>query len=178
MNKLLLITLLLGPVLSGCSPSASTTDLQSFVDNVLSKPRGRVEPIPSFKTYEFFSYSASSMRSPFVLPVVPEKEIALAANELVKPNTNRPKEFLENFALGDLNMVGTLQKPSGELWALIKDGSGGVTRVRNGYFMGQNHGQIISISSQRIDLVEIVPNGMGGWIERPRTIAINGLAGE
>jgi type IV pilus assembly protein PilP len=44
--------------------------------------------------------------------------------------------------------------------------------------MGQNHGRVTSISEYGINVVEIVPNGLGGWLERPRTLALEGLAGE
>ena len=37
--------------------------------------------------------------------------------------------------------------------------------------MGRNHGRVISISETQIDLIEIVPSGAGGWIERPQTIS-------
>jgi type IV pilus assembly protein PilP len=75
-------------------------------------------------------------------------------------------------------MVGTLARDDGVLWALIKDGDNSVVRVKEGNYMGQNHGRILSISEYRINLIEIVPNGLGGWIERPRTLALEGLGGE
>jgi type IV pilus assembly protein PilP len=75
-------------------------------------------------------------------------------------------------------MVGTLQKPQGDLFALVKDGYGGVVRVREGEYMGRNHGRIVSIQKDRINLIEIVPDGQGGWLERPRTLALNGAPGE
>jgi len=44
--------------------------------------------------------------------------------------------------------------------------------------MGRNHGRIVAIKNDRINLIEIVPDGHGGWLERPRTLALNGMAGE
>jgi type IV pilus assembly protein PilP len=40
--------------------------------------------------------------------------------------------------------------------------------------MGQNEGRIIEISESAIHLVEIVPDGIGGYIERDASIAIGG----
>jgi type IV pilus assembly protein PilP len=38
--------------------------------------------------------------------------------------------------------------------------------------MGQNFGRITAVYEDRIELVELIPNGVGGWIERPASIAI------
>lgn len=173
----LTIVSLLG--LQGCSGSSDVGDLKQFTRSVLSKPRGRIEPIPVFKPYEYFSYSAAGLRSPFDLPVVVDTSLAIAQpSSNVRPDFDRPKEHLEQFPLADLSMVGTLTGLDGILWALIKDGDSSVIRVKEGYFMGQNHGNIISIGSNRLNLIEIVPNGLGGWVERPKTIALEGLGGD
>jgi type IV pilus assembly protein PilP len=39
--------------------------------------------------------------------------------------------------------------------------------------MGKNHGKIVAIDVGHLDLIEIVPNGYGGWLERPRTISLD-----
>jgi len=165
-------------LLVACSGPADTSDLKGFVDDTLNKPRGRVEPIPVFKPYEFFSYSAAGLRSPFELPVIADTEINVQPGSNIRPDLERPKEHLEQYSLGTLSMVGTLARDDGVLWALIKDGDSSVVRVKEGNYMGQNHGRILSISEYRINLIEIVPNGIGGWIERPRTLALEGLGGE
>jgi type IV pilus assembly protein PilP len=91
----------------------------------------------------------------------------------VEPDLDRPREVLENFDLKSLTMVGTLQGVGGGLFALIRDGSGGIHRVRSGNYMGQNYGRIVGISETRIELIEIVPNGRGGWVERPRSLSLD-----
>ena len=80
--------------------------------------------------------------------------------------------------MAELAMVGTLMREEGALWALVRDGDGGVVKVKTGQFMGQNHGRIVAVTDYKINLIEIVPNGQGGWIERPRTLALEGLGGE
>jgi len=69
-------------------------------------------------------------------------------------------------------MVGTLQGASGSLFALIQDEVGGIHRVRAGNYMGQNYGRVIGVNETRIELIEIVPNGRGGWVERPRSLTL------
>jgi len=180
MKQLFLIPVVALAVLaSGCSNSANNGDLQQFVADVMAKPRGRIEPIPEFKPYESFSYSASALRSPFSLPVVVNEAKDVGTNGFdIRPDMDRAKEYLEQFNIDSLSMVGTLQKPSGDLWALVKDGNGGVVRTKEGEYMGRNHGRIVAIKNDRINLIEIVPDGHGGWLERPRTLALNGMAGE
>lgn len=162
--------------LSGCITSSDTSDLKQFVDSVLSQPRGRIEPIPVFKPHEFFNYSAAGVRSPFELPIVVDTEVVLQerGNDIA-PDPNRAKEHLEQFAFGQLSMVGTMRGVDQTLWGLVKDGSGSVVRVKVGNYMGQNHGKIMSLSDYQISLIEIVPDGLGGWIERPRIMALDGV---
>ena len=71
-------------------------------------------------------------------------------------------------------MVGTLQKDNAT-FALIEDSNGGVHRVVVGDYMGDQWGQIESIEDTRIDITEIVSDGAGGWLRRPRTLELRGL---
>jgi type IV pilus assembly protein PilP len=141
-----------------------------------SKPRGRIEALPEVKVYKSFTYSAANRRSPFLPPqdvVVNEIQIQKDQSN-VKPNFDRVPEVLESMALGELRMVGTLQRNAQDvLWALISDRSGSVHMAKVGQYMGKNHGQIKDIKIGRLDLIEIVPNGYGGWLERPRTISLD-----
>jgi type IV pilus assembly protein PilP len=166
-------------MLSACSGSADVADLKQFVDQALAKPRGRIEPIPVFKPYEYFSYSAARLRSPFELPQVVDKSLQAGLSDSnVTPDFDRPKEQLEYYPLGQLSMVGTIRDFDQTLWALVQDADGAVTRIKKGYYMGQNHGRVIGISNNRIDLIEIVPTGLGGWIERPKTVSLHTLDGD
>ena len=171
-TRALLIGVCLG--LSACGQGSSFEDLNGFVDEIRARPKGKIEPLPEFKTYQAFTYSAANRRSPFELP----QDIKAAAfvepeDNNVKPNPDRPRELLENYAITDLRMVGTLKRAeNATLWALVNDNVGGVHRVRAGQYMGKNHGRVIAIKEGQIDLVEIVPNGRGGWVELPRSLAL------
>lgn len=172
-----LLPLLVGVIMTGCSQGSSYNDLDEFMREARNAPRGSVEPLPQFQAYEAFRYSAADQRSPFE----PPQEVQLSMEEEkgpksdIKPDENRPKEPLERFEIGELKMVGTLKRSGegkGELYALIADGSGGVHRVRQGNYMGESHGRIRRITETRIELIEIISDGRGGWIERPRTITL------
>ena len=154
-------------LLSGCGRDFS--DLDAFMAETKARPSGTIEPIPVFKPYESFTYSAQSLRAPFDIPV-PQSDRFVTGKE-VKPDLGRAREFLERFNFESLSMVGTLEQ-KGTLWALIGDGEGGVHRVRVGNYLGKNHGKIVEISETEISVQEIVPSGTGGWIARPRTIKL------
>ena len=88
------------------------------------------------------------------------------------------KETFDLYSVGALSMVGTIKRESNHLWALISVPDSGIHKIKEGYYMGQNHGKVIRISQQRIDIIEIVPNGVGGWIERPRSLVLAGVEEE
>ncbi len=174
MTKLLFYALLssLSLLLSGCNSSKSHSDLTNYIAETKRRPSGQIEPLPIFKPHETFTYSAMRLRSPFEPPVVIQIQARSVGNQShVKPDLNRPKEVLESFNFNDLSMVGSIEK-AGVLWALI-DAEGEIHRVSHGGYMGKNHGQIIALSDVKIDVVEIVADGAGGWLERPRTIELN-----
>jgi type IV pilus assembly protein PilP len=39
--------------------------------------------------------------------------------------------------------------------------------------MGQNEGRITAITPTKITLTEVVPDGLGGYLERPAALALN-----
>ena len=54
----------------------------------------------------------------------------------------------------------------------MKGKDGLVHRVLPGNFVGQNDGRIVGIASTKISIIEIVPDGLGGYIERPAGLAL------
>lgn len=163
------VPLLCAVFLGACG--GDMADLDSYMKEVKARPRPPLEPIPTFKPYKSFSYSAQSLRSPFEIPLDSRQVANVLSGREVKPDLMRPREFLERFTFEALAMVGTLEQ-SGTLWALMSDGEGGVHRVRIGNFLGKNHGRIVATSETAVEVREIVSNGVGGWIERPRTIKL------
>ncbi|RMF17861.1 MAG: pilus assembly protein PilP [Gammaproteobacteria bacterium] len=161
-------------MLSGCGGSGDFSDLEAFVAEVKARPKGRIEPLPEFKVYQAFTYSAANLRSPFQPPQdVKLAEVEAKPKSNIKPDFDRPKEPLEAFALSSLNMVGTIRKAGDPtLYALIADDQGGIHRVRVGNYIGKNFGRITALDETHIEIVEIVSDGQGGWFERPRSLSI------
>lgn len=156
--------------ISACSQDVS--DLQSFIAQTKSANVGSVAPIPQFQPYESFSYSATELRDPFVA-TIDINEDETTKTSLLNPDSTRPKQPLEDFPLDTLRMVGTLEQDH-QTWGLIKDPQNIVHRVQIGNYMGQSEGRVTEISESSISLVEIVPDGIGGYIERDASIAIGG----
>lgn len=155
----------------GCGSGASDSDLRDYVQAIKARPAGPIEPIPSFRPYEAFNYSAMLMRSPFDRPVVELQALLRSSGKTIQPDLNREREHLENYSVSALSMVGTIKK-DGVLWALIADDQGGVHRIREGNYVGRNHGQVISINQAQVEFIEIISDGLKGWVERPRSLRI------
>ena len=155
--------------LVGCGQS-SQQDLVNFMEETKRRPKGQIEPLPTFSPYQPFTYSAMTLRSPFEKPI-PVDESAAKGGRAVAPDLAREKEFLEGFNITSLKMVGTISK-GGQLWALIDDGAKSVVPATVGNYLGMNHGKIISTTSSQIEVMEIVGDGSNGWVERPRIIKL------
>ena len=168
-RSLIAIELLCVLTLVGCGQS-SQQDLINFMEETKRRPKGQIEPLPTFSPYQPFTYSAMTLRSPFEKPI-PIDESAAKGGRAVAPDLNREKEFLEGFNITSLRMVGTISK-GGKLWALIDDGANSVVPATVGNYLGMNHGKIISTSSTQIEVMEIVGDGSNGWVERPRIIKL------
>ncbi len=170
-STVMLATLVL---LSGCIGS-DNQDLRVWVEEVKSRPATPIEALPEIRPYEAFIYSAGHLRSPFET-ARPEAIGELGSLEQcatqVRPDPNRVREELEDFALQSLKMVGSMMQ-GGESWALIRQDSGSIHRVQVGNHLGLNHGKITSISEQNLQLMEIVPNGQGCWEARPMQLEVD-----
>lgn len=150
-------------------------DLQQFVQQTISQPPGRIEPIPEFQPYQNFEYTSHDLRDPFKLvdfrrPEENPETINNIANG-PKPNIDRVREPLEDFPLDTLRLKGSVTQ-DGVKWGLIFAPDNTVHRVLEGQYIGQNHGRIISVTDQSIELTEIVPDGLGNYIERSSAVAL------
>jgi len=147
--------------LTACSSADS--ELARFLEDIKRQSGGPVEPLPEIKPYEAFVYDDFSLRSPF-LPSSPGSGAG-------QPQRNR--EFLEQYSLDTLKMVGTLHLATGQTYGLVETKDGLVHRVSAGDHMGQAQGKITDITPSKIDLVERVPDERGGWMERPAALGLN-----
>ena len=162
--------------LTACS-GGGYQDLDAFMAEKKAVRSAPIKPIPVFQSYKAFVYSATAMRSPFEQPIDVTEITLLRMATNVKPDLNRSKEYLEQFSLDSFSMVGSLEQ-SGVFWALLEGESGGVHRTKLDHYVGRNHGRIVEATESYISIIEIVPNGVDGWIERPRTIKLKTIEEE
>ncbi len=166
-NYGLVLALALG--LAACG--GDMDDLDQYINEIKARPGGRIEPLPEITPYEVFTYvaDAEGLRSPFV-PDTPQATGSAVGG--TRPDPDRSREYLESFPLDTLRMVGTLY--IGEtMYALVRTSDGLIHRVVPGNYLGQNDGRILDITESEITLVEIISDGIGGYIERDAAISLS-----
>lgn len=158
--------------LAGCA-SGDMSDLEQYVQQVLARKGKRPPPIPPLEPYVVYNYKSSEGRDPFepfFKEEPPPPTMAAAASGL-QPDMNRNREELEQYTLDSLRMMGTLEQAS-QLWGIVRSPDGTIHRVQVGNYMGRNHGKIVNISEEGIELQEIVPDNQGAWSERQAALAL------
>ncbi len=157
---LLLVTL----SLAACGGSRG--DLEKWVAEVKARPAPALEPLPTMQQFETFEYTAQNMRDPF------DQTFTGEGAGGPRPDPGRRKQTLEMFSLDSLKMVGTLGSGK-NLVALVMAPDKVTYRVKPGDYMGQSDGRVTGVFEDRIELVELVPDGAGGWLEHPAKMALD-----
>lgn len=165
-TRIFLAVALAATALAGCG--GSNSDLQAYIDEVKARPGGRIDPLPQVKPYETFTYEADTLRSPFQ-PDRPGGGRAGGGGP--RPDASRPKEYLEQFPLDTLTMVGTLAQGNAT-FGLVQSQDGLVHRVLPGNYIGQNDGRVVAITQAEIAVEELVPDGIGGFYRRSASIGL------
>jgi type IV pilus assembly protein PilP len=157
--------------LAGCSRGITSTpgtapNLEKWIADVKARPAPALDPLPVMQQFETFEYAAQNLRDPFSNAFTDQ-----SGGSGPRPDPNRPRQALEQFPLDSLDMVGTIGIGPGVV-GLIMAPDKVTYRVRPGMYMGQNDGRITAVREDRIELVELVPDGAGGWLERPASVAL------
>ena len=154
---------LLASALVACGGSQG--DLEKWVAEVKARPAPALPPLPVMQQFETFEYDAQNLRDPF------SELFNGGEGGEPRPDAGRRKQTLEQFPLDSLDMVGTLGTGR-NLVALLMAPDKVTYRVQPGAYLGQSDGRVTAINEDRIELVELVPDGAGGWLERPATILL------
>jgi type IV pilus assembly protein PilP len=157
-------------VTSGCARGITSTpgdapNLEKWVEDVRARPAPPLEPLPVMQQFETFEYAAQTLRDPF------SNAWSNTDTGGLRPDPDRRKETLEQYPLDSLDMVGTIGKGAG-LVALVMGPDKVTYRVRPGNYLGQSDGRVTSVREDGVELVELVPDGAGGWLERPASLAL------
>ena len=170
---LFILILLFSSLLVSCG--REMRDLEDYVEQVKSREPPGIDPIPEVRPYQSYRYQANNLRNPFDASIFQAKiieNIGKRPNSAVSPDPNRTPEFLENFPLDTLRMVGTMEQ-RGSLWALIQTPEKTIQRIAAGNYLGQNNGKVLDVSDAGLKIEEIIPDGFGGWRKRDGTIALS-----
>lgn len=166
--------------LSGCG-GGSMSDLRSYVAEVKTRKGTRIQELPPIEPYVVYTYPCNDViqcNDPFEPffqepPRAPDDGGSQGQTQTTgpKPDFDRNREELENYPLDGLRMMGTLEKEE-HFWGIVRDPDAIIHRVQVGNYLGQNHGKIVAITEEKIQLLEIIPDGRGGWEERNAEIAL------
>ncbi len=169
LKRLMLSILVFGFGVAGCG--GDMDDLDQFINETKARPGGRIEPLPEITPYEVFTYvaDAQGFRSPFV-PDAPQAAAGAGAGG-TRPDRDRSREFLEQYPLDTLRMVGTMELGDAN-YGLVQTADGLIHRVVAGNYLGQNDGRIVTVSESEIELVEIISDGIGGYLEREAAVGL------
>ncbi|MCL7713117.1 pilus assembly protein PilP [Stenotrophomonas mori] len=158
--------------LGACSRGISSTpgdapNLRKWVADVRARPATPLDPLPVMQQFETFEYAVQGMRDPFS-----DAWINQEGGAGLRPDPDRRKEPLEAFPLDSLDMVGTIGTGAGMV-ALVMGPDKVTYRVRPGVYLGQSDGRITAVREDGVELIELVPDGAGGWLERPASLALD-----
>ncbi|MDO5610555.1 MAG: pilus assembly protein PilP [Pseudomonadota bacterium] len=157
-------------MVAGCGRSITDTpgdapNLVEWIAQVRARPAPPLEPVPVIKPFETFQFDGAGVRDPFDADAVVQNSGGL------RPDANRRRQPLEAYPLDSLDMVGTLGAGAGTVGLVM--GPDKVTyRVVRGNYLGQSDGRVVAVYQDRIELIELVSDGAGGWLERPASIML------
>ncbi|NOQ13441.1 MAG: type 4a pilus biogenesis protein PilO [Methyloprofundus sp.] len=134
----------------------------------------KVQPIEPMPPVGSFLFNPEGLRDPFspIQKSLDDNADQVIATNGVQPDFNRHKEELESYSLDTLRMVGTI-KMKGVLWGLIKARDGTIHRISEGNYLGRNHGRVLRILQDKLEIMEIIKEPQGTWRERQVAIALS-----
>ena len=157
--------------LSGCGDEQHQ-ELRSWMRQQEQTMRGRIDPLPKVLPYEPLAYDVGGAFDPFSTlkaKVVGDRK---GAN---LPDTNRPREPLEDFPIETLKLVGIFQDKSRLIGQVIANGRG--YQVKVGNYIGQNFGRVVRIvttkNEERVVVKELVKDADDQWVERESELLLD-----
>lgn len=152
--KKLLIIALSAVSLTACGDRVSQAEQE--MTKIREMPAPPIAELPQQAIMDDFTYSANSIRSPFVPASLLVLQAQMQQDNGIMPDLNRPKEPLESYELTQLIYRGKITAPNGEIHGLIQLPDNSVRVVKVGQYMGLNHGLVVEITPTQINLEETV----------------------
>ena len=156
-------------LLAGCDSDPQLQTLNDELQTIRQQALPMADEVPVARPGPRFVSSSPPLRDPFQPPDQPSSRPT--GKPGAAPDLDRPRQFLEGFAVDQFQMVGTLSLGA-QTFALLR-GAAGVHRLAVGDYLGTDHGRVVAIHEGQLELVELFPDGEGAWLERPRTLVLN-----
>lgn len=161
----------LAVILAGCGDEQHQ-ELRSWMRQQEQSMRGRIDPLPKVLPYEPLVYDVGGAFDPFSslkAKVVGDRKGASL------PDTNRPREPLEDFPIETLKLVGIFQDKSRLIGQVMANGRG--YQVKVGNYIGQNFGRVVRIvtakNEERVVVKELVKDADDQWVERESELLLD-----
>ena len=156
-------------LLAGCDSDPQLQALNAELQAIRQQAVPLADETPATLAGLRFVSSPTPLRDPFQPP--DQTASRPTGKPGPAPDLDRPRQFLEGFAVDQFQMVGTLSLGA-QTFALLR-GASGVHRLAVGDYLGADHGRVVKIHEGQLELVELFPDGEGAWLERPRTLVLN-----
>lgn len=151
-------------LLVGCQ--ANDDSIAQFINQTHQQAQATVEPLLEQPTFVAEAFVMTSPRSPFIRPRPEQSDMLAGDGACWQPDERTNRSALERYPIEQLSMRGVMGDTK-QLWALIYTPEGKLVKVREGHFLGLNHGRVLSVSPKSIDVEEVLPDGEGCWLKRP-----------
>lgn len=156
-------------VLVGCGRS-DNSEARTFVAKFRDGKPDPIDAPPTVPVYEPFTYKARGRRQPFRPARSNNEGGSDKASSGPRPNPKRHREPLEQYTLGSLSMMGTVEFHD-VTYALIRTPTGSIFRVKTGQYLGKHSGKIRQVNTSGLVMREIVPKGTGGYQKKRTTLS-------
>ncbi|MBC7003466.1 pilus assembly protein PilP [Photobacterium sp. BZF1] len=156
--------------LVGCH--ANDSPVEQFINQTYQQAVADVEPLDEQPVFEAEVFVMSSGRVPFQHPKPESPLLEPDGGKLCwQPELRERSSLLESFTLEQLSMRGVIGG-AGKEWALVYTPGGALAKVREGSYIGRNHGRVTKVSASEIAIEQIMPDGEGCWLKIPTTLRL------
>ncbi len=175
-----LIVLLLCAALTACS-GGDHEDLKEWITLNSKDLRGAVKKLPEVFPYQAVVYDVEGLLDPFkASKIEPESRNKHGAGKggEYQPDFDARElrnSILEKYPLESLKMIGTLNVNNRPMAVLRADDK--VKQVKVGEYVGLDFGMITKITSETVELRELIQDAAGDWSERNSTLHLQSKDG-
>lgn len=172
-RKALCAGLMVVGLLAACGEGGER-ELQRWMDAQRRQAPVRVHPLKPPAQFSVQDYVVHGALDPFsvqrLLNQVGQPPLVSASKTLWDVQLARPKQTLEAHPLDSIEMVGSLRLGGRQVALLQVERE--LHQVAVGQYLGQNFGRVTRVTERSVELMEIVQDGVGAWIERPATLQL------